>query len=94
MNPMKKLLTAQGLSDITGLALQTIYNRHANGGSLPRCINLGRRLRFDPDDILLWLQQHYERPSLVSVPPIENLPRRGRPTKAAQIAKRRRSQAA
>ena len=38
---MQKLLTPSELAEFTGLALQTIYNRHSTSGSLPPCIKLG-----------------------------------------------------
>lgn len=40
---MERLLTAQDLAEVTWLALQTIYNRHSIGGSLPDCLNPGGR---------------------------------------------------
>lgn len=89
---MQKLLTAKDLAEKSGLALQTIYNRHASGGSLPRCIKLGNRLRFQPDDVRSWLATCYETLA-ESTPEIDNclpdLVRRGRPTKQRQIEQRR-----
>ena len=88
---MERLLTAQNLAEITGLALQTIYNRHSNGGSLPDCLTLGGRLRFRQRDVEAWLDTQYENPYPKSETrrPVEEGPRRrGRPTKAEQIARR------
>lgn len=87
---MESLLTAQDLARLTGLAIQTIYNRHSNGGSLPRCLNLGNRLRFHPRDVEAWLAEAYETPRPSCSPVLSAAPRRrGRPTKAEQIARRR-----
>ena len=88
---MERLLTTQDLADVTGLAVQTIYNRHSNGGSLPACLNLGGRLRFRQCDVDAWLDAHYEKhqPESVVTGDSETLPRRpGRPTKAEQVARR------
>lgn len=88
---MERLLTTQDLAAVTGLALQTIYNRHSNGGSLPDCLNLGGRLRFRPRDVDAWLDSQYEKhqPKPAAVACLESLSRRtGRPTKAEQVARR------
>lgn len=88
---MERLLTTQDLADVTGLAVQTIYNRHSNGGSLPACLNLGGRLRFRQCDVDTWLDTHYEKhqPKSVTAGCSETTPRRpGRPTKAEQVARR------
>ena len=53
---MQKLLTPSELAELTGLALQTIYNRHSTGGSLPPTIRLGNRLRFRMPDVESWLE--------------------------------------
>lgn len=94
---MEKLLTPQDLANKTGLAVQTIYNRRCNGGSLPRCINTGRLIRFRPCDVDAWYSQMYELPAGENDPTdaIGNHTekseprRRGRPTKAEQIARRK-----
>lgn len=52
---MERLLSTQDLAEVTGLSVQTIYNRHSNGGSLPDCLNLGGRLRFRQRDVDAWL---------------------------------------
>ena len=88
---MERLLTAQDLAEVTGLALQTIYNRHSNGGSLPDCLNLGGRLRFRQRDVDAWLDALYENPQTQSVATrcADSTPRRsGRPTKAEQVSRR------
>jgi len=92
---MNKLLTPQDLAIQTGLALQTIYNRHSNGGSLPRCINTGRLIRFRPSDVDEWLSMQYEDCLAYNIqlkPEILQSRRRGRPTKAEQIRRRNQSQ--
>jgi excisionase family DNA binding protein len=88
---MERLLTTKDLADVTGLAVQTIYNRHSNGGSLPACMNLGGRLRFRQRDVDAWLDSQYEKhqsqPAALGC--VELPPRRpGRPTKAEQVARR------
>ena len=55
---MQKLLTPSELAEFTGLALQTIYNRHSTSGSLPPCIKLGNRLRFRMPDVESWLEEY------------------------------------
>jgi len=87
---MERLLTLKDLSAITGLAIQTLYNRHSNGGSLPACLNLGGRLRFRQRDVDTWLNAQYETNQPNPAPAVEpNHPRRpGRPTKAEQVARR------
>lgn len=84
---MSPLITVEGLSKITGLAVQTIYNRHCIGGDLPPMIKLGKLIRFREADIEAWINakvdwQHQapEKPHIVK--------RIGRPTKAEQIARR------
>lgn len=88
---MERLLTPKDLAEITGLALQTIYNRRSNGGSLPICLNMDGRLRFRPRDVDAWLDTQYEndQPKRVAINSIESQPRGpGRPTKAEQVARR------
>ncbi|WP_374477663.1 helix-turn-helix transcriptional regulator [Zoogloea sp.] len=90
---MEPLLTPQTLAAALGLAEQTIYNRHSTGGNLPPAIKLGRLLRFRPADVEAWLErQKQPSPSAASTAPVVQPPpvrRRGRPTKAEQIAARR-----
>ena len=89
---MDKLLTPQDLADQTGLALQTIYNRRAQGGSLPRSIKMGRLIRFRPSDVDAWLSMQYEDLPIHAVQVKQDIlehPRRGRPTKAEQVRRRR-----
>lgn len=91
---MEQLLTPKTLAAALGLAEQTIYNRHSTGGNLPPAIKVGRLLRFRPTDFEAWLerQQHPLPSSTVSCVQSEtNAPRRrrGRPTKAEEIAAKR-----
>lgn len=85
---MDKLLSPQDLANYLGLALQTIYNRHSSGGSLPRCISTGRLIRFHPRDVEAWLAEQYEKPTEICLQ-VASVRRRGRPTKAEQVARRR-----
>ncbi|MEO7129655.1 MAG: helix-turn-helix domain-containing protein [Rhodoferax sp.] len=89
---MERLLTPQNLAEVTGLAVQTIYNRHSNGDSLPKCLMLGRLLRFRQSDVDAWLDSQYERLGFETASGNSFEPRTrrtGRPTKAEQVARRR-----
>nr|WP_222613135.1 helix-turn-helix domain-containing protein [Undibacterium jejuense] len=88
---MDKLLTPKALADLLGLAEQTIYNRHSNGGDLPQSIKLGRLLRFHSADVDAWLgrQRQPAAPQALPPRPVPSARRPGRPTKAEQIAARR-----
>lgn len=84
---MEQLLTSKMLADLLGLAEQTIYNRHSTGGSLPPCIKLGRLVRFRMSDVEAWINGQQRAETIVA--PCEPAKRRrGRPTKAEQIAAR------
>ena len=90
---MEQLLSPKTLSDLLGLAEQTIYTRHSSGGDLPAWIKLGRLLRFRPADVEAWLKRQ-EQTTPRHGPPArpESSPsarRMGRPTKAEQVAMRR-----
>lgn len=88
---MESLLTPADLARKIGLAVQTIYNRRATGGSLPRSILIGQFVRFASHDVDAWLEQQYEdqckgiEPSPIA---LEKPSRRGRPTKAEQVRRR------
>lgn len=90
---MEQLLSPKMLADYLGLAEQTIYNRHSAGGDLPKAIKLGHLLRFRLADVDAWLDA--KRQAGVTSPLRPGQPatprRRGRPTKAEQIAARRAS---
>ena len=90
---MLRLLTPAELAITLGLSVQTIYNRISEGRSLPPHIKLGRRaLRFPEQDVADWIASISQGVVLpVSIP--EQTPlvkKRGRPTKAEQIASRQR----
>ncbi|MCO1372486.1 helix-turn-helix domain-containing protein [Burkholderia multivorans] len=90
---MEHLLTPKALAAVLGLAEQTIYNRHSNGGDLPICIKLGRLLRFRPADVEAWLAKQLTVPEEPAAQESVSMPRRrGRPTKAEQVAARRAQQ--
>ncbi|MFB9158868.1 helix-turn-helix transcriptional regulator [Chromobacterium violaceum] len=88
---MDQLLSPKMLANYLGLAEQTIYNRHSSGGDLPKTIKLGRLLRFRLTDVDAWLEtQSRADAAPVHIPAELSVPRRrGRPTKAEQIAARR-----
>jgi len=92
---VEQLLTPETLAALLGLAKQTIYNRHSTGGDLPRATKLGKLLRFRPSDVEAWLEQKLESNHHLSpTAPLPDQPpsaprRRGRPTKAEQVAARR-----
>lgn len=91
---MEQLLSPKMLADYLGLAEQTIYNRHSNGGDLPKTIKLGRLLRFRLSDVDAWLETKSQKTnSALVLTPAQPLvsKRRGCPTKAEQIAARRAS---
>jgi predicted DNA-binding transcriptional regulator AlpA len=89
---MNKLLSPRELSQILSLAEQTIYNRHSKGGSLPPCIKIGNRLRFRSSDVDTWITAQVEGPRVPqaarAATPTTETRRRGRPTKAVQVARR------
>jgi predicted DNA-binding transcriptional regulator AlpA len=89
--PMEALLSPKTLAAALGIAEQTIYNRHATGGDLPPVVKLGRLLRFRPADVSHWLSQKQAPATSALTASLEQpVPRRrGRPTKAEQIAARR-----
>jgi len=87
---VEHLFTPATLATYLGVAEQTIYNRHNAGGDLPPVIKVGRLLRFDPTEVKAWLQS---KSKARTCGPTETtnlaLPRRrGRPTKAEQLARR------
>jgi predicted DNA-binding transcriptional regulator AlpA len=87
---VEHLLTPKTLAAALGLAEQTIYNRHSNGGDLPPSIKLGRMLRFRPVDVEAWLAKQLSATEKPVVREQTQMPRRrGRPTKAEQVAARR-----
>ena len=89
---MERLLTPEKLVEITGLSRQTIYNRLSTGGDLPPVVRLGRALRWRASDVAAWIAAKISTPAfsmpLPVAPPLVTSRRRGRPTKAEQIAYR------
>lgn len=85
---MNKLLSPQGLADMLGLSVQTIYNRQAKHGDLPPVIKIGRLTRFREADVERWINGVKFSVSTPSEPRINKKRRPGRPTKAEQIAAR------
>ena len=81
---MSPLITITGLSEITGLAVQTIYNRHCIGGDLPPVIKLGKLIRFREADIEIWINSKVDCSHKAPEKP-QIAKRIGRPTKAEQI---------
>jgi predicted DNA-binding transcriptional regulator AlpA len=87
---MEKLLTPVELSQLIGLAVQSIYNRKSEGLSLPPAVKLGRLLRFPESGVRAWLAT---LPSARTVSTLSVPKRRpGRPTKAEQVAARNQPQ--
>ena len=83
---MTPLLTPETLAQKLCLSTQTIYNRLALRADLPVHLKLGRLTRWRESDVDIWLTA-----KMVSAPVETHLQvrRRGRPTKAEQIAARR-----
>ena len=90
---MEQLLSPKMLAEYLNLAEQTIYNRHSTGGDLPKTIKIGRLLRFRLTDVDAWLekQSKTDNPATSTTAlPSPTPKRRGRPTKAEQIAARKK----
>lgn len=90
---MENLLSPKALAKVLGISEQTIYNRLSIRGDLPPSLKLGRLVRFRPDDVETWLfkQQKVAVVPLKVKAPMEINRRRGRPTKAEQIAARQKN---
>ena len=82
---MEKLLTPEELGQVLGLSTQTIYNRRAQGLSLPPAIKWGRMLRFRQQDVADWIALRVENEPL---PGVVVQQKRGRPTKAAALSRK------
>lgn len=85
---MEQLLTPESLAAYLGLSRQTIYNRHSMGGELPVIVRIGRLIRFHPKDVEYWLERQRDKPKPTSLALAAPKKRKGRPTKAEQIAAR------
>ena len=90
---MTQLLSPRELANLLCLKEQTIYNRHSTGGNLPLCLKIGNRLRFRQSDVDAWIAAQIKLPPASSPVPRDLGPvatrRRGRPTKAQQVALRK-----
>ena len=88
---MQKLLSPTELATLLSVAPQTVYNRISigNSTSLPRYIKLSRLVRFPITEVDAWVAQQLNDTHLPELDLVEIVRRRGRPTKAEQIAKRR-----
>ena len=85
---MEKLLTPQALGVMLSMSVQTVYNRRAQGLSLPPVVKLGRLLRFRESDVQDWITSQMESPVPIATQPIQR--RRGRPTKEEQVVDRKK----
>ncbi len=83
---LEKLLTPQALGVMLSMSVQTVYNRRAQGLSLPPAVKLGRLLRFRQSDVQDWIASQMETTVTIMAQPVPR--RRGRPTKKEQIASR------
>lgn len=90
---MQPLLTITQLAHVLGISKQTIYNRRSCGGpdDLPPCIQIGGISRYRPSDVESWLvKASRESESKIDErEPITPPKRRGRPTKAEEIMRRK-----
>ena len=68
---MQQLFSPKTLAAYLGLAEQTIYNRHSNGGDLPKAVKLGHLLRFRFADVDAWLDM--KRQSKTTMTPLSTI---------------------
>ena len=59
---MTVLLTLAELAELLRVPHATIYARRYRGESLPPAIRIGKHLRFDQEDVRLWLAEQKECP--------------------------------
>lgn len=85
---MEKPLTPEALGEMLGMSVQTVYNRRAQGLSLPPAVKLGRLLCFRQSDVQEWITSQMEIPVPVMAQPVQR--HRGRPTKEEQVTSRGR----
>jgi len=91
---MTPLLTTSELAQFLGLSTQTIYNLRSSGNpdALPRCVFIGRCPRYIPSDIEAWLRANTSKAEKEAAQEVGNFQppkKKGRPTKAQQILRRR-----
>ena len=84
---MSPLLNINQLSALTGLAVQTIYNRLHEKGDLPPRVRISRKPLWREEDVDAWFTARIDISSRIVAPQPELKRRRGRPTKAEQIAR-------
>lgn len=85
---MTKLQSPEELAKTLGLARQTIYNRISTGAPLPPYKKIGRLVRFSSEDVEHWISELPNQDLPETSVDAEEKRRRGRPTKAEQIARR------
>jgi predicted DNA-binding transcriptional regulator AlpA len=56
------------VSEITGLAKGTLYNRNSKGGDVPVAYKFGQGLRFRRSDLDAWLEAHRRIPASIHLP--------------------------
>jgi excisionase family DNA binding protein len=55
-----RYLTSVDLTDLLGIPVETVYQwRRKQTG--PRGFRVGRHLRFDPEDVRVWVESQMER---------------------------------
>ncbi|WP_397474928.1 helix-turn-helix transcriptional regulator [Pusillimonas sp.] len=95
---MQNLLSVAQLSAVTGLAVQTIYNRRKDKDGLPAITQIGSRVLFRQADVEAWIEKHRQASpedgagvpaEPVAAPAAEKPRRRGRPTKVETLARQR-----
>ncbi|PUE48989.1 hypothetical protein B9Z47_05595 [Limnohabitans sp. 2KL-1] len=91
---MQSLLTVTELAQFLGISPQTIYNRRSYGTphALPTCVQIGAIARYRLSDVEAWLDQlsHESRNETYESKSAELPKRRGRPTKAEEIQRRKK----
>ena len=58
---IEKLLTIEDVSEITGIAVKTLYIRGGGTNTLPR-VKIGGSVRFREQDVRDWINRNVERP--------------------------------
>ncbi len=51
---MRKLMTEEQVADLLGFAPKTLANQRCRGEG-PPFLKLGRLVRYDPEDVTLWI---------------------------------------
>ena len=87
---MQKLLSPTELASLLSVARQTVYNRISIGNiaNLPKYIKLGSLVRFPLTEVEAWIALKINEAQLPKLVAVTIVRRRGRPTKAEQIARR------